>query len=394
MTKSGDWRSHQKFSIPQVSRKSLGEVLQVTRAFSGVSVSVFFLIVVISPLAVAANDPCQKEFSTPNGYVESHATAYSDPANPSAPGILCSLAIAQTTGPQASAFVFQPGGIVHVADLNSSGIHSFAFVSSAPATASVRNNLQTSGSGYQVQGDGLQWDFSRQGYGLQGVRQSSGASAIGASGAASGVSGNCLTDSSSSSTIALTAQTNFDLQSCQNTVVVDLGSSETRQTAALKRDREAVIKGEINGSLKSCRVRVGALFDYQLNKRQVPKHPVIVEPGYNPCVMYASKEFPQLPPNQSLPAFYARHPDHFCRSMQHASLESFPVHSSPIAGGTMPLAGDQDISYHLKVPSQLQHAVADGKGSDCRALARKILGDDGGGSVSGSGAAAKASGSR
>ena len=300
----------------------------------------------------SSGDDCRREFLTPGGYAESHLAPYCDSA---LTGPLCTVAVTQSTGPNASAYIFEPGGIFHVANLNGPGIHSFAVMS----PASARNELQPSTASYTVHADGLSWGFSKQNYSLQNVQETS-------------TRKDCLTPAASESSVPIVTGENFDLEACASTVMIDLGSSDTRQTAALKRDREASVKADINGSVKSCQVKIGTLFNYQLNALQKPKQTVIVEPGNNPCVMYASKEFPQLPPNQSLPAFYARHPDHFCRTMAHANIDSFRLPPKPIASGTTPLRGDQDISYHLKDMGEVERAVHSGRGKDCGLIAQRL----------------------
>lgn len=297
--------------------------------------------------AAHADSACEKEMKLKSGVVRSSVYAGNYGMG------LCSVYVTQFSNNDfQQQYTFQPGGILHHNDNRSNAMHSMAFV----APGQERSSFSQSAGNFHVHQPGLSWQFSGSQFHLSGIQNESGQS--------------CLSQQKGEQIVPITSSSGFDLKSCTGVVAMDFGSSSTRQTAPLKRSSLATLKANVNGQLQACRVPIGKLFEYQTGHRDTKGQTIIVEQGYDPCYMYASQQFPQLPPVQAIAQLKQQNPTHACITMKRGNLADYPETYKPIPAGLSDLSGDLNISYRLLAASDLSRNILSADSSpSCRAIA-------------------------
>lgn len=325
-------------------------------------VHIFFrILMIVSVLTVSTdeavsyaqppvNNNCRGEYRAIEGYVHSFASPFF-PGSQTACNVYVSSKSTKTT------YDMQAGGLTHIATPDGKTIHSYQFVS----PGSSESRFQRAGDRVEVRQGTLNWRFSDKDMKLRDVVDSS--------------SGRSCSAAINSEAVAmrLADGSAVDLNACSSVMAIDLGSSTTRQTAPLMRDRWAKVQGSVNGVLQTCEVQIGELFDYQVGETILKQGAVVVvESGYNPCYMYVVKEFAHLPLPKAYEEFNKKYPTHSCRSTARATSAQATKSYRTLRKGLEPLSPDQDISYQIKPVSEVRLALLNrGRGTGCRLLAAK-----------------------
>ena len=303
-------------------------------------------------IAESRPDSCIKETKLEYGFLRSHPYAFGPNAN-----MRCSTYLTRYANNEAQEqYTFLPGGIVHRSDNANKPIHSMAFV----AAGEDRDSFVKSGDSYLVRQPGLSWQYSSSSFGLTGIKTEDGR--------------NCLTHERSANVVPISSTEGFDVKACPNVVAMDFGSSGTEQTAPLKRSQAATLKAQIGSELHTCSVKIGRLFEYQ-EGRSSSKETIIVEKGYDPCYMFASKKpyWAQLPPAQAIARLKAEEPGHQCITVKRGNLEDAHEIYTPIPAGETDLSGFRNLSYRLLNSNDLAHNVAAGSDKkSCAAIAELL----------------------
>lgn len=305
---------------------------------------------------VDSSDPCSKEIITPNGYVRSSQSPFYVGS-----GVMCDVTLSNgRLGSQtnsALSYDFQAGGLLN---LNESGrIYSYQLIT----PTYHQNQFSQKGSEIHLSQGTLDWGFSKKDFSLESVTHSPTGS-------------NCLTGGKSDTTMELGTSFLLDLGTCEGVLAINLGSSTTKQTAALKRNEWATISGVVDGAMRSCRIQIGHLFHYRVVELKTNQNTVV--DGSDPCYMYMVKEFAHLPPKLGFEEFYKRHPNHSCRQMARGTVESVRTYRD-LPSGLTPLSPDQDIDYRLRSVDEIRALLqTKGKGEGCRVLAPELSSNTGG----------------